>query len=75
MALARAWSVALFGIDGVLVEIEADIGGGRPKTQIQWLPRLFFHSGWSNVIGFQNSACSPQICGNLKALGITPITS
>jgi magnesium chelatase family protein len=38
MALARAWSVALFGVDGVAVEIEADIGGGRPKTQLVGLP-------------------------------------
>jgi magnesium chelatase family protein len=38
MPLARAWSVALFGIDGVAVEIEADIGGGRPRTQIVGLP-------------------------------------
>ncbi|MFI7676555.1 YifB family Mg chelatase-like AAA ATPase [Actinophytocola sp. NPDC049390] len=38
MPLARAWSVALFGVDGVLVEIEADIGGGRPRTQIVGLP-------------------------------------
>lgn len=38
MALARAWSVALFGVDGVAVEIEADIGGGRPRTQIVGLP-------------------------------------
>ena len=38
MGLARAWSVALFGADGVLVEIEADIGSGRPATQIVGLP-------------------------------------
>src|SRR5262245_61923941 len=38
MPLARAWSVALFGIDGVAVEIEADIGGRRPRTQIVGLP-------------------------------------
>lgn len=38
MPLARAWSVALFGVDGVVVEIEADIGGGRPKTQLVGLP-------------------------------------
>jgi magnesium chelatase family protein len=38
MSLARAWSVALFGIDGVVVEIEADLGGGKPKTQIVGLP-------------------------------------
>ena len=29
MPLARAWSVALFGVDGVAVEIEADIGGAK----------------------------------------------
>jgi magnesium chelatase family protein len=38
MALAHAWSVALFGVDGVPVEIEADIGGGKPRTQIVGLP-------------------------------------
>jgi magnesium chelatase family protein len=30
--------VGLFGVDGVAVEIEADIGGGRPRTQIVGLP-------------------------------------
>ncbi|HET8643677.1 MAG TPA: YifB family Mg chelatase-like AAA ATPase [Pseudonocardiaceae bacterium] len=30
MGLARAWSVALVGVDGVLVEIEADVGFGLP---------------------------------------------
>ncbi|SER57335.1 YifB family Mg chelatase-like AAA ATPase [Actinokineospora terrae] len=38
MVLARVWSVALAGVDGVPVEIEADIGGGRPRTQIVGLP-------------------------------------
>ncbi|TCO56949.1 YifB family Mg chelatase-like AAA ATPase [Actinocrispum wychmicini] len=38
MRLAHTWSVALFGVDGVPVEIEADIGGGRPRTQIVGLP-------------------------------------
>ena len=30
MGLARAWSVALRGVEGHVVEIEADIGGGLP---------------------------------------------
>lgn len=38
MALASAWSVALSGIDGTLVEIEADIGPGLPGLQIVGLP-------------------------------------
>lgn len=38
MALARAWSVALLGIDGRLIEIEADIGAGMPGTKLVGLP-------------------------------------
>jgi magnesium chelatase family protein len=35
MALARTWAVALFGVDGVLVEIEADVRkGGLPTLQL-----------------------------------------
>ena len=30
MGLARAWSIGLHGVDGDLVEIEADIGLGLP---------------------------------------------
>ncbi|MET0136225.1 MAG: YifB family Mg chelatase-like AAA ATPase [Kibdelosporangium sp.] len=38
MALAQAWSVALFGVDGRMVEIEADIGGGTTRTVVVGLP-------------------------------------
>jgi magnesium chelatase family protein len=38
MALASAWAVALHGVDGVLVEIEADIGPGLPGLQMVGLP-------------------------------------
>ncbi len=38
MALAKAWSVALIGIDGKVIEIEADIGGGQPKVVLVGLP-------------------------------------
>jgi magnesium chelatase family protein len=38
MALAQAWSVALFGVDGRTVEIEVDIGPGLPKTIMVGLP-------------------------------------
>ncbi len=38
MALASAWSVALLGVDGVLVEIEADIGAGLPGLHLVGLP-------------------------------------
>ncbi|WP_020671264.1 YifB family Mg chelatase-like AAA ATPase [Amycolatopsis nigrescens] len=38
MPIARAWSVALLGIDGRVVEAEADIGGGLPGVKIVGLP-------------------------------------
>ena len=36
--MASAWSVALVGLDGRIVEVEADIGGGLPRTVLVGLP-------------------------------------
>jgi magnesium chelatase family protein len=39
MSLTRTWAVALFGVDGVIVEIEADVRkGGLPNLQLLGLP-------------------------------------
>ncbi|MCD2189526.1 YifB family Mg chelatase-like AAA ATPase [Actinomycetospora soli] len=38
MGLARAWSIGLHGIDGDLVEIEADVGRGLPGLSLVGLP-------------------------------------
>ncbi|MDG3013975.1 YifB family Mg chelatase-like AAA ATPase [Speluncibacter jeojiensis] len=38
MALGRAYSVALTGIDGQIVEVEADIGQGLPGVHLVGLP-------------------------------------
>ncbi|MBK0867473.1 MAG: YifB family Mg chelatase-like AAA ATPase [Saccharopolyspora sp.] len=39
MVLRRTWAVALFGVDGALVEIEADVRkGGLPSVQLLGLP-------------------------------------
>ena len=38
MASACAWSVALSGLEGRLVEVEADIGAGLPRTVLVGLP-------------------------------------
>ncbi|KQU02772.1 hypothetical protein ASG56_18005 [Rhodococcus sp. Leaf7] len=38
MALGRSYSVAVTGIDGVLVEIEADVGRGLPGVHVVGLP-------------------------------------
>ncbi|MFT4109152.1 YifB family Mg chelatase-like AAA ATPase [Propionicimonas sp.] len=38
MSQARAWSVALLGIDGTMVEVEAAISSGLPRTTMVGLP-------------------------------------
>lgn len=38
MGLARTWSVALLGVEGHLVEIEADVGRGLPGMHLVGLP-------------------------------------
>ena len=38
MALGRAYSVAIRGLDGVMVEIEADITSGLPGVHLVGLP-------------------------------------
>ena len=38
MSIACAWSVALVGLDGRMVEVEAHIGGGLPRTVLVGLP-------------------------------------
>ncbi|WP_028932450.1 YifB family Mg chelatase-like AAA ATPase [Pseudonocardia spinosispora] len=43
MALARARSVALYGVDGRLVEIEADVGDGVPAMRLVGLPDAALH--------------------------------
>jgi len=38
MTLARSWSVTLVGLDGHVVEVEADIAQGQPGLAITGLP-------------------------------------
>lgn len=38
MTSTSAWSVALIGMEGTLVEVEASIGGGLPRTVLVGLP-------------------------------------
>lgn len=49
MALARAWSVALYGVDGRLVEIESDIGTGLPGVHLVGLPDASLHESKDRV--------------------------
>jgi magnesium chelatase family protein len=49
MPLARAHSVALLGVDGHIVEIEADIGGGLPRIHLVGLPDASLHESKDRV--------------------------
>ncbi|MFD9699985.1 YifB family Mg chelatase-like AAA ATPase [Lentzea sp. NPDC059081] len=49
MALAHAWSVALYGVDGLAVEIEADVGTGQPRTHLLGLPDAALHESKERV--------------------------
>lgn len=71
MSLARTWSVALFGVDGVVVEIEADIGGGRPRTQIVGLPDASLNEAKERVrAAIRNSR--EEWPGELVTLALSP---
>ncbi|MGH3858947.1 YifB family Mg chelatase-like AAA ATPase [Actinokineospora sp.] len=71
MVLARAWSIALFGVDGITVEIEADIGGGKPKTLIVGLPDASLNEAKDRVrAAVRNSGL--QWPDQLVTLGLSP---
>lgn len=38
MPIGHTWSVALLGIDGRVIEVEADLGGGLPSIKLVGLP-------------------------------------
>lgn len=49
MGLARTWSVALEGVSGHIVEIEADVGGGLPGIHLVGLPDAALHESKDRV--------------------------
>jgi magnesium chelatase family protein len=58
MALARAWSVALVGVEGRLVEVEADVGGGLPGLHLVGLPDAALNESKDRVrAAVVNSGC------------------
>lgn len=68
MALRRTWAVALFGVDGRLVEIEADVRrGGLPNVQLLGLPDTALQEAKNRVrAAVQNSREDwPQSCVTL----------
>jgi magnesium chelatase family protein len=73
MALERAWSVALTGVEGQLVEVEADLAAGLPGTMIVGLPDAAVHESRDRVrAAVLNSAESwPQ---KRITIGLSPAT-
>lgn len=73
MGLARAWSVALFGVDGLAVEVEADISPGVPGFSLMGLPDAALREAKDRVkAAIRNSGAhwpGQQIC-----LGLSPAT-
>ncbi|QUF02937.1 YifB family Mg chelatase-like AAA ATPase [Actinosynnema pretiosum subsp. pretiosum] len=71
MALARAWSVALRGVEGVPVEIEADVGAGSVGTQLLGLPDAALHESKDRVrAAVRNSG--QQWPAHRVTLGLSP---
>ncbi|ASU78130.1 hypothetical protein CDG81_07225 [Actinopolyspora erythraea] len=68
MGLHTTWAVALFGVDGVLVEIESDVrGGGLPNVQLLGLPDAALQESKNRVrAAIRNSGEHwPQSCVTL----------
>ena len=49
MSLARSWSVAVVGVDGHLVEVEADLAAGLPGLSLVGLPDASLHEARDRV--------------------------
>jgi magnesium chelatase family protein len=59
MPLARSWSIALLGLEGRSVEIEADIGAGMPGTKLVGLPDPGLREAKDRVrAAVRNSRCA-----------------
>lgn len=71
MPIGRAWSVALLGIDGRLIEVEADIGGGMPAVKLVGLPDAGLREAKDRVrSAVRNSG--RQWPGEKVTLGLSP---
>ena len=67
MAPVRSWSVALLGVTGHLVEIEADIGGGLPGFHLVGLPDAALHEAKDRVrAALVNSAVPGRTNGSCR---------
>ncbi|GAA2102067.1 YifB family Mg chelatase-like AAA ATPase [Microlunatus panaciterrae] len=73
MVLASSWSVALVGLDGRPVQVEADIGSGLPRTVLVGLPDTSLYEARDRCkAAVANSGqCWPQ---SLLTINLSPAT-
>ena len=73
MTSARAWSIALTGLDGRVVEVEADIGAGLPRTVLVGLPdSALYQSRDRCKAAMSNSGQTWPVC--LLTINLSPAT-
>ena len=71
MPIAKTWSVALLGIDGRLIEIEADLGGGLSKVTLVGLPDAGLREAKDRVRSAIRNSGEPWPDGKVT-LGLSP---
>lgn len=71
MPLAKAWSIALLGIDGRVIEIEADLGGGLSRVTLVGLPDAGLREAKDRVRSAVRNSGQPWPDGKVT-LGLSP---
>ncbi|MBE1497610.1 magnesium chelatase family protein [Amycolatopsis lexingtonensis] len=71
MPIAKTWSVALLGIDGRLIEIEADLGGGLSRVTLVGLPDAGLREAKDRVRSAVRNSGQPWPEGKVT-LGLSP---
>jgi magnesium chelatase family protein len=71
MPIAKAWSAALLGIDGRVIEIEADLGGGLSRVTLVGLPDAGLREAKDRVRSAIRNSGQPWPDGKVT-LGLSP---
>ena len=71
MPIGHAWSVALLGIDGRVIEVEADLGGGLPGMKLVGLPDAGLREAKDRVRSAVRNSGEPWP-GEKLTLGLSP---
>ncbi|MQA05512.1 MAG: YifB family Mg chelatase-like AAA ATPase [Streptosporangiales bacterium] len=74
MAVARAWSVAVLGVEGRVVEVESDVGQGVPGVHLVGLPDTAVHEARDRaraaVVNSGESWPNRRVTVNLSPAGL-----